>query len=127
MEKVKKDAFSYDLEVKNIEGNSFKTGDLVYVDICQKIESGMPIDKIYEYCKLKSAEKTLTVKDTLLTAVLNYTKQGETGEDKFKAYNIAMKIQAEAELTSEDKIILKEAVGAVWKKEIVGFIWNLIK
>ena len=127
MEKVKEDAFSYGLQVLNIEGNSFKTGDLAYIELMQKIESGAPIDKIYEYCKLKSSEKILTVKDTLLTAVLNYTKQNETGEDKFKAYNIAIKIQAEGELTSEDKVVLKEAVGAVWKKEIVGFIWNLIK
>jgi hypothetical protein len=127
MEKAKKDAFGYSAEVKNIEGNSFKTGDLAYIELMQKIEAGAPIDKIYEYCKLKSSEKTLTVKDTLLTAVLNYTKQNETGEDKFKAYNIAMKIQSEGELTVEDKVILKEAVGAVWKKEIVGFIWNLIK
>jgi hypothetical protein len=127
MKKVEKDAFSYNSEVLNIEDNSFKTGELAYIELLQKIEAGMPLDKIYEYCKIKSSEKNLTVKDTLLTAILNYTKPNETGEDKFKAYNIAMKIQAEGELTSEDKVILKEAVGAVWKKEIVGFIWNLIK
>jgi len=127
MKKVEKDEFNYSAEVLNIEGNSFKTGDLAYIDLAQKIESNMPLDKIYEYCKIKSSEKELTVKSVLLTAVLNYTKQNETGEDKFKAYNIAMKIQAEGELTSEDKVILKEAVGATWKKEIVGFVWNLIK
>jgi hypothetical protein len=127
MKNVAKDAFNYNSEVLNIEGNSFKTGDLFYIELMQKIEAGATIDKIYEYCKIKSSEKELTIKNVLLTAVRNYDKPNETGEDKFKAYNIAMKIQAEGELTSEDKVILKEAVGAVWKKEVVGFIWNLIK
>jgi thymidine phosphorylase len=127
MKKIEDNVFSYETEVLNIEGKSFKTGDTAYAEVCQIIESGMALDKVYEYCKTKSADKNLTVKSTLLTAILNYTKPNETGEDKFKAYNIAMKIQAEGELTSEDKVVLKEAVGAVWKKEIVGFIWNLIK
>jgi hypothetical protein len=127
MKKVEDSVFDYETEVLNIEGKSFKTGDVAYAEVCQLIESGLTIDKVHEYCKAKSADKNLTVKSTLLTAVLNYNKPNETGEDKFKAYNIAMKIQAEGELSSEDKVILKEAVGAVWKKEIVGFIWNLIK
>ncbi len=119
--------FNYSLEVTNIEGKPFTSGIQPYIEVCQMIESKVDLQKIYDYCLKKSNESTLTVKDVLRTAILNYNKPNETGEDKFKAYNIAMKIQAEQEFLSEDKVLLKEAVGHTWKTEIVGFIWNLIK
>lgn len=122
-----KNEFDYNLEVLNIEGESFTTGNKPYIEVCQMIENKVDLPKIYDYCLKKSNEKKLIVKEVLKASILNYEKPNETGEDKFKAYNLAMKIQEEGELTSEDKVALKEAVGHIWKREVVGFIWKLIK
>lgn len=114
-------------EVLNISGEPFTTGNDAYFEIAKLLETKVSPDFILAHCRKKTTEQKLTVKHVLKTAVLNDEPDKKTPNEKFDIYKLAMKIEREeGMLTTNEKEVLKKAVGKVWGIEVTGFVWNFI-
>ena len=75
--------------------------------------------------------KLWTVHQACISAVLMPTpKKQETGDVKFKAYELATKIKAcdpsVVDLSVDELKIVKDAVGRPYGAVVVGFIWKIL-
>lgn len=115
------------VEVKNLAGESFKSGEDVYFEIKNLIDNKASLEFVRSYCEKKVSDKKLTVKDAIKTGILNNEPDKLTANEKFDMYKLAMKIEREeGEFTTNEKETIKKAVGKVWGIEVTGFVWNFI-
>lgn len=79
---------------------------------------------------LKTNGEDLTLKGASIEALIAIAEsdRNATGEDKFKRYEIAMKVNAggEVELTPEEVAVIKKRVGEVFGVAVVGPAYKLL-
>ena len=73
-------------------------------------------------------EGNLTIKKAIKFATLNAEMDKKSGEEKYNAYKLAMKIETEnPDFTVEELASIKKSVGTVFSApEIIGFIYDAI-
>jgi len=95
------------------------------------IPTNVPIISILDGQQIKLDEKPATLNDVVMRALLNII-QGEklSGEDSFKRYQIATKFTdkpTSVDLTSEEIVFIKKAIGETFGPAVVGPSWELLE
>ncbi len=70
-----------------------------------------------------------TFRDAFITALTGLREQNESGEIKFKKYQLAVKIQnteKTVDLSIDDSKLLKELCGEIYGPVAVGQIWLIL-
>ncbi len=80
--------------------------------------------------KNEGTKEPLTVKDVALEALMSVldADRGETGEMKFKRFEIAQKVNAgsEVELQPEEIAIIKQRIGVAFGAAVVGPAYKIL-
>lgn len=73
-------------------------------------------------------ERPMELKDVAIEALLAVTPEQQTGEQKFKQYEISQKIYpgGEVDLLPEDITLIKQRIGMIYGPAIVGPAYKLL-
>jgi hypothetical protein len=96
--------------------------------IMEIISKGGTIQQVQQYCQNRLTSEPLTIKKAAKFSVLNADLDKKSGEEKYNAYKLAMKIESEnPELSVEELAAIKKAIGSTFMlPEVVGFIFDAI-
>jgi hypothetical protein len=79
---------------------------------------------------LKNRDADFTLKSAAIEALMNIAESDRTakGEDKFKRYELAVKVNAggEVEITPEEATLLKQRIGEVYGPAVIGPAYKLL-